>query len=205
MKALFALFPLATALATAPSAWTANVRVHPAPEGETLSKDFRVTVQDQPVPVYLAKVAPADPARRWKAMDDKANSADYFELASFASFDVSGAVTVTVACPEAIQSAKVLPSSFGIDPTLEGGRLRLEVGYFPVTRRTSVRVSCCATILLTRNSRYSARQSTRRVYQSPSGVLNRSNSHWKAETEPSSPPTPTLTLSIRRRLMRATV
>ena len=82
MKALFALFPLAAALATAPSAWTADVRVYPAPEGESLSKDFRVTVEDQPVPVYLAKVAPADPARRWKAMDDKANSADYFELAS---------------------------------------------------------------------------------------------------------------------------
>jgi len=125
MKALFALFPLAAALASAPSAWTANVRVCPAPEGENLSKDFRVTVEDQPVPVYLAKVAPADPARRWKAMDDKGNSADYFELASFASFDMSGAVTVTVACPEAIQSAKVLPSSFGIAPTVEGGRLRL--------------------------------------------------------------------------------
>jgi hypothetical protein len=58
-------------------------------------------------------------------MDDKANSADYFELASFASFDMLGAVTVTVACPEAIQSARVLPSSFGIDPTVEGRRLRL--------------------------------------------------------------------------------
>ena len=34
-------------------------------------------------------------------------------------------MTVTVTCPETIQSAKVLPSSFDIQPTVEGNRLRL--------------------------------------------------------------------------------
>ena len=29
------------------------------------------------MPVYIAKVAPADATRRWKAMDDKAHSAEY--------------------------------------------------------------------------------------------------------------------------------
>ena len=125
MKDLTVLCSLAAALAVAAPAWTAAVRVWAASTGEALSKDFRVEVEGQEIPVYVAKVAPADPARRWKAMDDKANSADYFELASFASFDMSGAVTVTVACPEAIQSARVLPSSFGIDPIVEDRRLRL--------------------------------------------------------------------------------
>jgi hypothetical protein len=120
-----ALLPLAWVLAGIPVSWAGSVRVYPAPADEPLSKDFRVIVEGQEVPVYVAKVAPADPARRWKAMDDKANSADYYETASFASFDRLGTVTVTVVCPEAIQSAKVLPSSFGIPPTLEGRSLRL--------------------------------------------------------------------------------
>ena len=56
-------------------------------------------------------------------MDDKAHSADYFETASFAYFDMQGSVTVTVRCPEAIQSAKVLPSFCGITPTIQGKSL----------------------------------------------------------------------------------
>jgi len=82
-----------------------------------------VKVEGKEAPVYVAKVAPAAPALRWKAMDDKAHSADYFEKASFAYFDMEGAVAVTVTCPEVIQSAKVLPSSRKIRPAVQGKRL----------------------------------------------------------------------------------
>jgi hypothetical protein len=108
-----------------PTSWSGNARVDPAPAGEELSKAYRVTVDGKAVPVYVAKVAPADPVRRWKAMDDKPNSADFFELAAFAYFDMAGAVTVTVTCPEPIQSAKVLPSSLGIRPAVQGSNLSL--------------------------------------------------------------------------------
>ena len=97
-----------------------TVHVDPAPAGEELSKAFIMEVEGKPVPVYLARVAPRDPQRRWKAMDDKANSADYFETAAFGYFDLQGVVTVKVTCPEVITSAKVLPSSFGIAPVVEG-------------------------------------------------------------------------------------
>ena len=100
-----------------------TVHVDPAPAGEELSRAFTVVVEGKPIPVYVAKVAPRDPQRRWKAMDDKANSADYFETAAFAYFDMAGAVTVKVTCPEAIKSAKVLPSSLGITPVIEGRNL----------------------------------------------------------------------------------
>jgi hypothetical protein len=60
------------------------VRVCPAPAGEELSKDISVQVEGKEAPVYLAKVTPANPALRWKGMDDKAHSVDYFEKASFA-------------------------------------------------------------------------------------------------------------------------
>jgi hypothetical protein len=93
--------------------------------GEELSKDYIVKADGQEVPVYVARVAPAELARRWKAMDDKARSADYFDQASFASFEMQGAVTVTVVCPDTIQSAKILPSSLNLRPTVQGKSLRL--------------------------------------------------------------------------------
>jgi hypothetical protein len=96
--------------------WTGSVQVCPAPGDEELSKTFTAEVEGKTVPVYVAKVAPADPKQRWKAMDDKARSADYFEKASFCYFDMEGPVRVTVTCPEPIRSAKVLPSSFKITP-----------------------------------------------------------------------------------------
>ncbi len=58
-------------------------------------------------------------------MDDKANSADYFGTASFAYFDMHGTVNVTVTCPEAIRSARILPSSLGIEPRFQGKNLRV--------------------------------------------------------------------------------
>ena len=56
-----------------------TVTVWPAPEGEKLSQDFSVTVDGKASPVYIARVAPEKQELRWKAMDDKANSADYYE------------------------------------------------------------------------------------------------------------------------------
>jgi hypothetical protein len=125
MTRLFAFLSVALVLCSAPSAWAGTVRAYPAPLGEELSKEYAVKVEGQEVPVYIAKVAPAEPARRWKAMDDKANSADYFEQASFAYFEMQGAVTVTVTCPEVIQSARVLPSSLHLKPAVQGKSLSL--------------------------------------------------------------------------------
>jgi len=98
-----------------------TVQIAPAPAGETLSKAYTVAVEGKDCPVYAAKVAPRDPARRWLAMDDKKNSADYFETAAFASFDMEGTVRVTVTCPKEFKSVRVLPASFGIVPEI-GGR-----------------------------------------------------------------------------------
>jgi hypothetical protein len=120
------LLALLTAWA-ATDAFAATVRVYPAPAGEELSTNYAVTVEGQGVPVYLAKVAPVETARRWKAMDDKTNSANYFDLVSFASFDMQGPVTVTVTCPEEVQSAKILPTSARIVPSIRGRTLTFTV------------------------------------------------------------------------------
>jgi Glycosyl hydrolases family 28 len=122
--ALLAAFLLLNSLAPAAQpALAGSVRIYPAPEGEELSKDFSVKVEGKDTPVYQAKVAPANPALRWKAMDDKAHSADYFERAAFAYFDMQGPVAITVSCPELIQSVKVLPSALKITPAFGGKSL----------------------------------------------------------------------------------
>ena len=79
----------------------AAVSVAPAPAGEELSGDYSVTVEGTPLPVYVVKVAPADPARRWKAMDDKVHSAEFFDKAAFASFDMTGPVKIDRDLPAA--------------------------------------------------------------------------------------------------------
>jgi hypothetical protein len=105
----------------------ATVKVYPAPQGEELSAVYTVQVEGQDTPVYVAKVAPADPQARWKAMDDKQNSADFFEKASFTYFDFEGTVCIRIACPEAVRSAKVLPSSCGIEPSIDGKTISIQL------------------------------------------------------------------------------
>lgn len=111
-------------LLVVPAVSPAAVRVAPLPAGEETSKDYSVQVGGQELPVYVARVASADPALRWKAMDDKTNSARYFQTAAFASFDMDGPVTVTISCPESIRSARILPSALKLVPEIEGHALR---------------------------------------------------------------------------------
>jgi glycosyl hydrolase family 28 len=121
-RSMHRLAPLAFLLALAAALQTsaATVKIDPAPPGEELSKAFTVEVEGKPCPVYIAKVAPRDPKKRWLAMDDKKNSADYFETAAFATFDMDGPVRVKVICPEEIRSIKVLPTHSRVVPAVEG-------------------------------------------------------------------------------------
>lgn len=127
MKSSFTLFSFMAALSLAPMSLAGTVQTHTAPAGEQLSKDYTVQVEGRDVPVYLVKVASANRALRFRAMDDKANSADYFGLASFAYFDMEGSVMVTVTFREPIQSAKVLPSSYKISPAIRGRSLTFDL------------------------------------------------------------------------------
>jgi len=120
---LCGLLVLASALQAAAAENGGDVKGYPAPAGEPLSKAFTVKVEGTDCPVYLAKVAPRDVQRRWKAMDDKKDSAAYYETASFATFDMQGAVRVMVTCPEPIRSARILPTSARIVPSVDGRSL----------------------------------------------------------------------------------
>jgi polygalacturonase len=95
-----------------------KVVVYPAPAGETLSKAYHVLVQGLSVPVYVAKVAPGDKVKRFKGVDDTRHSADYFETAAFAYFDMQGAAKVAISVPENVTSVKILPASAAIKTTI---------------------------------------------------------------------------------------
>ncbi|MGV8134057.1 MAG: glycosyl hydrolase family 28 protein [Mangrovibacterium sp.] len=103
------------------------ITIYPATLGEPLSNKYQVSIEGQKVPVYEAKIAPADSEKRWKAMDDKKNSANYFDTGAFAYFDMQGSATVTVSISEQINSAKVLPASAEIKPAIHGNSILFTV------------------------------------------------------------------------------
>ena len=101
----------------------AAVRSHPAPAGEPLSTNFTVTVESEEVPVHIAKVAPGDRVLRFKSVDDVPDSGQFFDTASFASFDMKGTISITVTCAETVKTARLLPSSRGIAPAISGNQV----------------------------------------------------------------------------------
>ncbi|GAB6010549.1 glycosyl hydrolase family 28 protein [Viscerimonas tarda] len=102
--------------------------VYAAPEGEELSVDYRLTVDNRPVPVYNAKVGAADKKVREDAIADASKSHLYYDIAGFASFDLKrGKVKLTVTVDKPIETAKILPTSFGITPRIQGKSISFEV------------------------------------------------------------------------------
>jgi len=95
-----------------------------APAQEPLSPRFSVSVGSTPVPAYLARICNLTPKERQTlrtpVIDSTAQTA-------FASFDLTGSSEVTVTCPEAIQSVKLLPSSSGITPVISGNHVTFTV------------------------------------------------------------------------------
>ncbi len=91
------------------------VHIDPQAAGEPLSRGFTVFVERQNVPVYLAK-STVIPSLAVPAVTQAGE-------VSFASFDCSGSVSVTVTLPAPVHSAKILPSSSGITPAVSGNRV----------------------------------------------------------------------------------
>lgn len=105
-----------------------NVIVYQAPEGIVLNSKYKVAVEGKDVPVFNVKVGHADREQRHIGMDDKANSANYYDIAGMAYFDLKrGPVTVTVTVADDIKEAKILPTSYGITPVVDGKTLKFQV------------------------------------------------------------------------------
>ncbi|MBC8218029.1 MAG: endo-polygalacturonase, partial [Planctomycetes bacterium] len=98
-----------------------DVRIYPAPKGIELSTDFTVAIEGRQVPVYKTKVPPGDSIPRLSG------SRREFGFASLASFDMRTSVDVTVTCPDAVKSIKILPTSYGIVPKVHGQTITITI------------------------------------------------------------------------------
>ncbi len=87
-----------------------KVVTYPAPAGEALSTDYKVEAAGQRVDVYMARVL--DPPFAGKEYD-------YGGPYSFASFDMSGPVTVRITSPRSLRSTVIRPQSAGVRMTVE--------------------------------------------------------------------------------------
>ena len=78
-------------------------------------------MDEQAVPVYKTKIPPGEPIPRLN------HSRSEFGFASIASFDMNESVTVTVDYPMAVDSVKILPTSYGITPQIEGNKITFKL------------------------------------------------------------------------------
>ncbi|MDE3740966.1 glycosyl hydrolase family 28 protein [Maribacter polysaccharolyticus] len=109
---------LAVLLITSCKQETAKVKIYAAPDGIALSEIYAVEVEGQGVPVYKTKIPPKSPIPRLN------HSRSEYGYASLASFDMGKEVVqLTVTYPEPLDSVKILPSSFGIEPKIEGNKV----------------------------------------------------------------------------------
>ena len=116
---LIKLFLVATLLA-APALGIDNVTVYPSADSSLLSQDFTMQVGGKSVPVYVERVAPQDKTARSSAMDNKAQTGQFFEEAAFAYFDMSGSAQVSVTYKSPVTTARILPAALGIRPAIHG-------------------------------------------------------------------------------------
>jgi hypothetical protein len=115
---------LGLAAADAPGASVVNIG--PATPGEAVSADFQVTVEGRSVPVYTARVSALPVNHIWPGFPSIRceRPLEQTEIASFASWDMSGPVRVEVASTRPVQSVAVRPTARGIRPVVEGQRIR---------------------------------------------------------------------------------
>lgn len=98
----------------------ARVIAYPAPEGTPASEDFTVRVNGQPVFVHLCRVSAVPVNQVWPGYQ---RPLEQTEIASFASFDFEGTVTVEVETREAIETVVIRPLAYDISPQVGDHRL----------------------------------------------------------------------------------
>ncbi|GAP69298.1 glycosyl hydrolases family 28 [Bacteroidales bacterium 6E] len=104
-----------------------DVVVYNAPEGEALNDKYKVAVNGIDIPVYNVRICTEDIQGRHRA-GRVAFADSAFDITGFAYFDlIKGPVKISVTVDDLIATAKILPSSFGIIPTIKGKTLTFEV------------------------------------------------------------------------------
>jgi len=107
--AAVAAFAIAPTQGWSNTAGRTKVVTYPAPAGEVLSSDYQVQAAGQQVDVYMARVLdPPFAGKEW----------DYGGSYSFASFDVSGPVTIRIVSKRPLGNVAIRPLSSAVRSTL---------------------------------------------------------------------------------------
>jgi hypothetical protein len=118
----FALFIVAALLPisrTSKAAGSDGVQTCQAPAGEHISQRFKVAANGENAPAYTAHVLCISQVSPEQRLDGEA---------AFASFDMGRqSVSVVVTCTDPIQSAKLLPLSYGLHPKISGSTVTFTV------------------------------------------------------------------------------
>jgi len=96
------------------------ISVSPAPAGEALAEDYKLTVGGVEVPVHACRVSAVPFNQVWPGYQ---RPLDQTELAGFAYWDMRAPARVDIRCKRAIGSALVRPQSLGIKPAIDGERI----------------------------------------------------------------------------------
>jgi hypothetical protein len=96
------------------------VVIYQAPAGEPLSDDFQLTVGSQKVPVYPCRVSAMPLNQVWPGYE---RPKDQTEIASFASWDMTGPVDVEVVSRRPVESVAIRPTARGIQAKVDGRRI----------------------------------------------------------------------------------
>ncbi|WP_437920242.1 glycosyl hydrolase family 28 protein [Sphingobacterium sp. LRF_L2] len=102
-------------------------KVYSAPDRDLLSNDIRILIDDVSIPVYKCKVAPSSISLKGKAMSDVKNTADYFEEAFFANFDMKSKVKVVLIYKDKIEKLKILPERDNIKYKISNNSAEIEI------------------------------------------------------------------------------
>lgn len=98
-----------------------KVAIYPAPRGEALSADYALTVDGKPGPVYACRVSAVPLNQVWPGYQ---RPIEQTELASFAGWDMSGPVAVSIECKRPVCDVVVRPASYAVRPRVSGGVIR---------------------------------------------------------------------------------
>ncbi len=107
----------AISCATEPS----NVKIYPAPEGVEMSQRYTLEVEGQNVPLYGVIVPDSVPIPRLTGATGN------YGVASMAIFDINDRVDVAVTSPEPIKDVVILPTSYGIEYSVEGDKVLFSI------------------------------------------------------------------------------
>ena len=116
---------------------TTKIATCPAPVGESMSADYRVTVGGKPVPVYTARVSAIPLNHIWPGFPciRCERPIEQTEIASFACWDMSGPAEVEVVSNRPVRTVAIRPAARGIKPVVEGNRVSFTMpgpGYLTV-------------------------------------------------------------------------